>query len=42
MTTESRHKGFMIDAVCTSTQGPRNLKVNGILEGIALFDTVVS
>ena len=25
-----------------STQGPCNLKVNGILEGTAVFDTVVS
>jgi hypothetical protein len=35
--SKSRHKGVMIDAVCTSTQGPCNLKVNGIFEGTALF-----
>ena len=32
----------MMDAVCTATEGPCNLKVNDILEGNALFDTVVS
>lgn len=41
LASESRHKGFMIDALY-STQGPCNLKVNVILEGTALFYAVVS
>jgi hypothetical protein len=39
---ESRHEGFMIDAVCTTIQGPCNINLNATSEGAGGYGTIVN